>query len=203
MTTAPRGLLIALEGPDRVGKTTQLQLLADRFECVRFPNRGSPLSGLALTQLLNGSVQADARTSHMLFTTNRWEAMPFIQQQIQQSVDVALDRYCHSGVAYSVAQGVDPAWAWQTQTGLLCPDLIIYLRLDPAVAARRSGYGNEVLETTAIQTAVFDQYERWSATMSNWTTVDASDSVEEVHIRILRAIKQVESRRRTDLWVWK
>lgn len=42
----------------------------------------------------------------------------------------------------------------KTEVGLLKPDLVIYLRIDPALAAQRAGYGDEALERADFQQAV-------------------------------------------------
>ena len=196
-----RGLLIAIEGLDRAGKSTQVRMLADHALCLRFPDRSSPLTGPLLAALLNGPTMPDVRVSHLLFTVNRWEAVPLMLSTLKESRDAVVDRYCHSGVAYSVAQGADPVWAWTTQSGLPKPDLVIYLRIEPGAAATRAGYGQEALETSPVQHAVFDQYEQWSGAASDsvWATIDATKSIESIHGDIVRAISMMESKRRTAL----
>ncbi len=191
-----RGVLVSIEGPDRVGKTTQVSLIADQrlASCFRFPNRLSPLTGPPLVKMLTRQVRSEPRTDHMLFTANRWEAVPDITRQLlDMKHDVVLDRYCHSGVAYSVARGVDEKWAWATQVGLPKPDLVIYLRLGVEQLKGRTGFGDEALETEAIQLAVVEQYDEW-ARRGAVVIIDAVQSVEQVQEQIRGAIELAKVR---------
>ena len=53
------------------------------------------------------------------------------------------DRYYYSGLAYSIAKGInllkrglDPHWCFEPEKGLLLPDIVFYLDLEPANANR-------------------------------------------------------------------
>lgn len=67
---------------------------------------------------------------------------------------VLADRYSYSGVAYSVAQGLPAEWCKGTEAGLPAPDLVVFLKLSPAAAAQRAGYGEERYENVETQTKV-------------------------------------------------
>jgi dTMP kinase len=203
----PRGLLIAIEGGDRCGKTTQVnKLMNSKYgsgsSFVRFPQRASPLTGTAINRLLTTDVAHNTSpcVSHLLFTANRWESIADIHKKLVEGTDVIMDRYSHSGIAYSVAQGVDPSWALNAERGLPLPDLILYLALAPEVAAQRAGFGEERLETNKIQCAVVAQFDAWAATDSlRWRHIDASLSVEAVHDCIVAMICDAGYLREYDL----
>jgi dTMP kinase len=69
-------------------------------------------------------------------------------------VVVLADRYSYSGVAYSVAQGLPAEWCKGTEAGLPAPDLVVFLKLSPAAAAQRAGYGEERYANVETQTKV-------------------------------------------------
>jgi dTMP kinase len=70
---------------------------------------------------------------------------------------LVVDRYAFSGVAYSAAKGVpgmDVQWCQNPDIGLPAPDLVVYLRVNNAVAAARSGFGEERYEKAEFQDKV-------------------------------------------------
>jgi dTMP kinase len=205
-----RGLLIALEGGDRSGKTTQFLRLqhADSprlkgAHYLRFPERQLSSTGALITNVLdpdNLHNTMNARATHLLFTANRWEFAPAIIEWLSKGHDVITDRYSHSGVAYSAAQGVDVDWALRTEHGLPKPDLILYMQLNPRVAANRAEFGREALETEEIQHGVVSQFDRWAAEdPGTWSVVDASRTEDDVNAEINRLIESADHKRGTPL----
>lgn len=79
-TNIKRGLLIAVEGCDRSGKTTQCQHLVEwiqkhlQVDCEywKFPDRTTPI-GTIINQYLTGDINLNDQTVHLLFSANRWE----------------------------------------------------------------------------------------------------------------------------------
>lgn len=78
--SARRGLLIAVEGCDRSGKTTQCQLLIKwlqdnlRVQCeyIKFPDRATLIGGV-INEYLTGKAHLNDQAIHLLFSANRWE----------------------------------------------------------------------------------------------------------------------------------
>jgi dTMP kinase len=76
---------------------------------------------------------------------------------LQSGTTLVVDRYAYSGVAYSAAKGVpgmDVEWCRNPDIGLPAPDLVVYLRVSNAVAAARSGFGEERYEKAEFQDKV-------------------------------------------------
>lgn len=73
-----RGLFIVIEGTDRVGKSTQTQLLVEHLSrifstnaChVCFPDRTTTI-GQSLNNYLKGNIELNPHAVHLLFTANR------------------------------------------------------------------------------------------------------------------------------------
>lgn len=141
-----RGCFIVFEGIDRAGKSTQAEILARKLsssvKCVRFPNYDTP-SGQILLSYLKSKVDMDARTSHLLFAANRAECVADIKKSLENGVTVVCDRYVLSGVAYSVAKGLDVDWCCAVERGLPKPDLVILLCVDVDVVEKRSEFGSD------------------------------------------------------------
>lgn len=185
-----RGALIVLEGLDRTGKTTQGNLLLEALrargvhvQALRFPDRTS-VTGKLLTEVLTGKTQLPAEAVHLLFSANRWEAQEHMRSLLRQGTTLVVDRYSYSGIAYSHAKGLDMDWCARPDKGLLAPDLVLFLDIDPEVAQKREGYGEEVYERVDFQRRVRDGFRRLSD--RSWQVVDAARSIDEIHEEMLK-----------------
>lgn len=75
-----RGLLIALEGGDRCGKSTQCNLVLDYLQnelkqpiyFIKFPERTSAI-GRVINEYLQCGNELSNQAIHLLFSANRWE----------------------------------------------------------------------------------------------------------------------------------
>lgn len=156
-----RGLFIVFEGCDRVGKTTQLNLLVDALrargrsvETLRFPMRDT-LTGKLLDQYLTSDCSLPAEALHLLFAANRAEFKHVIEETLERGIDLVVDRYSLSGVAYSAANGADINWAESVEATLPKPDVMIYLHCDDtSTLTTREGFGDERYETPEFQSRV-------------------------------------------------
>ncbi|XP_040828340.1 thymidylate kinase isoform X1 [Ochotona curzoniae] len=190
-----RGALIVLEGMDRSGKTTQshrlvsaLRTAGHRAELLRFPERSTEI-GKLLSSYLEKKSDMEDHSVHLLFSANRWERVPFIKEKLSQGVNLVVDRYAFSGVAFTSAkENFSLEWCKQPDVGLPKPDLVLFLQLQLAEAAARGEFGLERYESRAFQEQALERFQQlMSDTSLNWKTVDASRSIEDVHeeIRVL------------------
>ena len=77
--TSKSGIFVVLEGMDRVGKSTQADMLADSLGAIygketyliRFPDRSTTI-GATLSNYLAGKVDINPHAVHLLFTANRY-----------------------------------------------------------------------------------------------------------------------------------
>ena len=145
-----RGAFIVFEGVDRCGKTTQVALLVKHLMslglaavAMNFPDR-STMVGDLINQYLQSKNDLDDRAIHLLFSANRWEAVPKLEQWLlHEGTTVICDRYAYSGVAFSSAKpslDQELAWCQACDVGLPAPDAVIFLDLAPDDAERRGGY---------------------------------------------------------------
>lgn len=194
-STNKRGALIALEGIDRAGKTTQCEKLVvalgqsgRKAETMRFPDRTTPI-GQIISSYLEMKTDVEDHAVHLLFSANRWERVPAIKQKLERGITVILDRYAFSGVAFTSAKGgICADWCMTPDVGLPKPDLVVFLELNPTESCLRGRFGTERYETHEFQAAVQQKFRHLTREDSamNWATIDASRAIDDVHSSILR-----------------
>lgn len=205
-SASKRGRLIAFEGLDRSGKSTQCALLVERLrdrgetvEHIRFPNRTTPI-GQMINSYLSGESEIEDHVIHLLFSANRWEMAPKITKLINEGVTVVVDRYYYSGCVYSAAKnipGLGLEWARHPDVGLPRPDLCIFLDVSPETAAQRGGFGQEKYEQTDMQIRVRELFEVLLAKpdeSNDVVVVNADREVPDVERTIQKWVGLVEQR---------
>ncbi len=143
-----------------------------------------------LLQYLAGWGPLPDEVAHHLFSAGRWEKMPEIMYQLNRQRVVLLHRYVASGRAHTLAGGkLSAEWCKQFETGLLKPDLTIYVECDPQSTEETEpgGFWGPVhFVHPDVQRNVTQQFDKMKETESNWITVDvAKMSLEQAmnHIR--------------------
>lgn len=197
---AMRGALIAIEGLDRTGKTTQTNFLTGklekhniRHELIKFPERTTTIGKIINTYLSDKSFQLNDQAIHLLFSANRWELIDTIKNYLEQGITVILDRYVYSGCAYSTAKGLSFDWCMNTDKGLPKPDATIFLKFEDGSNTNRSGFGDERYELVEFQEKVkiafenFDEYTEWKPIFVDGLSKD------EVHEKIWSNIEELLS----------
>lgn len=168
------GALIALEGIDGSGTTTQARSLHRWMEDRALDGRRTAKCSLTwqpstgpvgqlIRRALHGELCLDSDALALLFAADRLDhASSVIVPQTAGGADVICDRHVYSSLAY---QGIDLPLPWVARINAraLEPDLTVYLRIDPDVAAarRRSRGGPaELFDAAERQRAVSDAYDR-------------------------------------------
>lgn len=199
-----RGKLILIEGLDRAGKSSQCVRLAERFEnaqVVRFPDRTTAIGTLINDYLTSASANSSTQleTMHILFSANRWEAIPNIVSLLQAGTTVVLDRYVYSGIAYSYVASraagnnrkpLDLEWLAGPDNGLLQPDVTLFLKVSESVAQSRGGYGAERYEKLEFQRQVAQCFDTILPKSAH--VIDANGTEKEVADLIWNAVSETE-----------
>lgn len=142
------GRLIAFEGVEGSGKSTQLELLRqalegrDREVVVTREPGGTPAGERMRAVLLDPGVELHARAEALLFAAARAELVDaVIRPALERGAVVLCDRYLDSSLAYQGdARGLGRGPVEEVNrfaTGGLLPDLVVLLDLDPASGLRR------------------------------------------------------------------
>lgn len=166
-------MLIVLEGLDGAGTTTQAKRLVDtlnergrRALMTREPSDG-PVGRMIREMLVGGHALGDGRavsqpTFSLLFAADR---MDHVQREVAPALArgtiVVSDRWYHSSLAYQ-GTGAERAWIRELNRHALRPDLTIFLRVAPRVAAARrvaAGRVQELFEDLPMQERVAANYD--------------------------------------------
>jgi dTMP kinase len=194
------GRLIAFEGGEGIGKSTQAERLAQRLGAVLTREPGGTVVGERVRQVLldRDVVDLDGRAEALLMAAARAQHVAtVIRPALAEGRDVVTDRFSHSSLAYQGhGRGLDLAelhelsdWA----TGGLWPDLVILLDvpLDEADGRRRLvGHLPDRLEAAgdAFHQRVVAGFRTLAATdPDRWLVVDGTGDVEEVAERVAKA----------------
>lgn len=138
------GLLIAFEGIDGTGKSTQIQLLADRLRgaglpviATREPTDGQ--YGRRIRALFTNRASVSPEEELALFIADRREHVDqVIAPALERGTIVLTDRYYFSTAAYQGAAGHDPqAIIAQNEAFAPVPDAVLLLVAAPAVGVHR------------------------------------------------------------------
>lgn len=190
-----RGLFIVFEGIDRIGKTTQVELLKTYFskehnipsEILTFPDRNSE-SGKILNSLLIGKTKLNLNSSHLLFSFNRWEKQEEIENLLKKGVNLLVDRYAFSGVIYSMVQGYPKDRALFADRGLIRPDLVFRMTAKIDYIRNRHNFGKELYEKDYILEKVNSYYNFFNKKIY-WNNINAERDISSIHNDVLKIVK--------------
>lgn len=203
MNSISRGALIILEGCDRSGKTTQTKKLVEllkiegiKAKYMSFPAR-DVCTGAVIDSYLKNSLSLSDECIHLLFSANRWELRTQLENDLLAGVTVVVDRYSFSGIAYSMAKGMDYEWCKNPEKGLIKPDLLLYLTAPIDVLSKRSNFGSEIYEKVEFQNKVAGAIKKLCEEEKSYCQeINANSSQEEISqillekaINIVKAIK--------------
>jgi len=192
-------LFISLEGVDGSGKSTQAKLLAEALgpETVAIREPGGTDAAERIRSLLaDPGVELEPLAELLLFCAARADLTErVIRPALEAGRDVVCDRFSDSSVAYQgAARGLgvgEVISLCDTATDGLWPDLTLLLRVDPEVGlGRADGEDRFEAEGLELQRAVAAAYEEIAAIAADRVVaIDASGSVEEVHRRVMDAVR--------------
>ncbi|HEY2784711.1 MAG TPA: dTMP kinase [Fimbriiglobus sp.] len=200
MIRSDPGTLIAFEGIDGAGKTTQQAFLADHLKAKGIPCVCSkePTDGNWGRQIRRSA--QDGRLSlpeelRILTEDRREHVRERIMPALISGQTVILDRYFYSTIAYQGSQGGDvSALANAMTTEFPIPDIVFLVDVPVEVGLARISQGRrevpnhfEKLESLAAAREIFL---KTAAHHPNIVTVDGTKSVEEVRRNILQILDE-------------
>jgi dTMP kinase len=161
------GRLIVIEGLDGAGTTTQARLLVEyltargqRAHLTREPSDG-PVGRLLREMLTGAHAIAGDKISQgtfgLLFAADRLDHMQReVEPAIAAGATVVSDRWYHSSLAYQ-GTGAERDWIAQINSRARRPDVTVFLKVRPEVAAARraaAGRTQELFEALEMQREV-------------------------------------------------
>ena len=193
-------MFISLEGVDGSGKSTQARLLVEALGegtvAIREPG-GTEAAERIRELLADSKVELEPLAELMLFLAARADLTErVVRPALEAGHYVVADRFSDSSVAYQgAARGLgvgEVITLCDTATDGLWPDLTLLLRIDPETGlGRAAGDDRFEQEGLGLQQAVAQAYDEIAQIARDRVTViDASGSVEEVHQRVMEALRE-------------
>jgi dTMP kinase len=202
-------VFVTLEGIDRSGKTTQAGLLAASLgpETLLLREPGGTEPGERVRELLKDpALELDARAELLLFCAARAELCASVIAPARiEGRDVVCDRFIDSTAAYQgAARGLGIELVERVSEiaiGGCEPDRTVLLRIDPEIAERRGqqrlaaggedGTDRFEVEGIELQREVAAAYDELAGRHPDRiAVVDAEGEAEEIHRRVLEALRR-------------
>ncbi|MBN1901624.1 dTMP kinase [Candidatus Sumerlaeota bacterium] len=203
-----RGLLIAIEGIDGAGKTSQARLLRDAllhegYDAIYLKEPTDGPYGMKIRALaIDGRHDITPFEEFELFLKDRRQD---VEENIRPALEagkiVVIDRYFYSSIAYQGALGLDPEFINRENRKIaITPDVMIYLYIPSDLSTHRieKSRGDSVnlfekIDYLEKVKAVFD-----SMKYPEVTRVEGEGTREVIHKRILERVKSLlESRKQS------
>jgi dTMP kinase len=209
-----RGLLIAFEGPEGSGKTTQQRLLrtwltSEGHEVVRSRWASSPLVRPLIKARKRLRVLSAEEYSLLHAADFRHRLETQILPALWSGKTVIADRYLFTALARDAARGLELDWLLQVYAPLVWPDLVVYFALDPQDSSRRvaatraprfyesgqdvTGLDDPLSSYRQFIDRVITEYENL-AVIFHFVKVDADQAVYRQHQQVRRLVQQTVRR---------
>ena len=199
-----RGRLIAFEGPDGSGKTTQRKLFkkwleTEGYDVVTTKWNSSDLIKPIIKSRKAAKSLGPEEFSLLHAADFRHRAEQVILPALWSGKLVIADRFLFTGLARDVARGLDLDWVLRLYQPLLWPDLVFYFAVSPVTSGKRvtatrmPSFYEAGQDVTDVDDPV-ESYQRFIARVIreyeslalifNFITVDAEQSIAEQHRQI-------------------
>ena len=200
------GVLIAFEGIDGSGKSTQITILNERMKeegihCYTTMEPTDSPFGSLIHQIMTGRIKTDNKVIAALFVADRLDHLlndvDGIVNKINEGTTVLTDRYYFSSYAY---HSVDMPMEWVIQangqsSGILRPTVTIFIDTDPDTAMERiakSRDHQELFEKKSrlvkVREKYFEAFEKLKGE-ERVIVIDGNRSVQEIADDIWERVK--------------
>ena len=206
-----KGKLIAIEGTDGIGRSTQVALLKNWLEVQGYAVLET---GWARSNLMHKSIELaksgnimDRMTFTLLYATDfadRFENQ--IIPALKSGHVVLTDRYIYTAFVRDAVRDSSEEWIRNLFSFAIIPHLVVYLKISVegliprVIEAGGMNYweagmdlhmGQDLFDSFAnYQSALIKQYDRLSKEFG-FEAVDAEKSVEEIHDKIKDKVKEI------------
>jgi dTMP kinase len=194
-------MLIAFEGGEGSGKSTQAGILAERLGAVLTHEPGATRLGARLRELvLDPNASIDTRAEALLLAADRAQHVAeVIGPALASGRDVVTDRYLYSSLAYQAfGRGLElrSVRALSTFAGAPEADLVVLITVSPETRAQRLKATPDRIEASGD-----DFHQRVDlgfkaladADPERWAVIDGDGTVDEVAARVWHAIEAIKA----------
>ena len=192
------GRIIALEGTDGVGRSTQIYLLREWLEVQGY---GVVETGWTRSELMQQTIELakssntlNKLTFQLLYATDFADRLEKeIIPAIKAGFIVLSDRYIYTAMARAGVRGVDKTWIRSLYGFAIVPHLVFYLRIDEKTLIRRvlQSRGMDYWESGMDLKLGDDIYESFRAYQRSLLREYAS-MADEYNFRVLDAKRKVD-----------
>jgi dTMP kinase len=190
-------MIIAFEGIDACGKSTQIRMLEEQTELNGFsskvfsyPNYETD-TGKKILELLKAP-KRDPLVLQTLMTVNRYENQTEIDVAQRMGMIVILDRYWLSGLVYGLSDGLPLSWLLNVHNRLIQPDQWIVLDISVEESFRRRPVRDDAYEASEQRMKFCrQQYCDAQDSISDLSIVNAMQAPKVVHDQIFEILGQL------------
>ncbi len=193
-------MLIAFEGIDGSGKSTQAAMLVKWLEgqghkvvFSKEPTNGP--HGQRLRQSFVTKRLSPAEELQAFIDDRREHVQQLVRPALQRGDVVVIDRYYYSTVAYQGARGFDRDEVLKLNESFAPrPEAVFLVDLEPQIALERISAragGRDLLENLEEQLRVRDAFLALAKSEGNFIVIDGRQSVEQMHARIVAEAKRL------------
>src|SRR6266850_2611759 len=192
------GKLIAIEGTDGVGRSTQIQLLREWLEVkgygvIETGWTRSPLMQPTI-ELAKSSNTLNKLTFVLLYATDFADRLEKeIIPALKAGFVVLADRYIFTALARAGVRGVDRAWLREPHGFAIAPHLVFYLKLDVDTLVQRvlQARGLDYWESGMDMKHADDIYDSFR-TYQRAVLREYASMADEFHFRVVDARRSVD-----------
>ncbi len=192
-----KGKFITILGSNNLGKTTQAKKLVETLiislnkdaEYLKYAIYSLEPSGPMIDDYLRqgNSYQLTPREFQILQVLNRTQYEPTLKNKIEKGTWIVAEDYVGTGIAWGMAAGVDKDLLYRLNSHLLKEDLGILFEGEPFSESLDK---NNVHEADLAMLEKATQAFKEIAKDFNWHTINANQTIEEVHEQIMDIIKR-------------
>ena len=192
------GKIVAIEGTDGVGRSTQIHLLREWLEVQGY---GVVETGWTRSELMQPTIELakasntlNKLTFQLLYATDFADRLEKeIIPALKAGFIVLSDRYIYTSMARAGVRGVDRTWIRNLYGFAIVPHLVFYLRLDEKTLIRRilQTRGMDYWESGMDMKLGDDIYESFRAYQRSLLKEYASMAV-EYNFRVLDARRKID-----------
>ena len=192
------GKIVAIEGTDGVGRSTQIRLLREWLEIQGY---GVVQTGWTRSELMQPTIELakasntlNKLTFQLLYATDFADRLEKeIIPALKAGFIVLSDRYIYTAMARAGVRGVDRTWIRNLYGFAIAPHLVFYLRIDEKTLIRRvlQSRGMDYWESGMDMKLGDDIYESFRAYQRSLLKEYAS-MADEFNFRVLDAKRKVD-----------